>query len=251
MNYDYNKKYFVDDDGSCGGVLIVIILTISGLSILSGGLKSPDIADKIAGIVMGLVLASIGFIGLGAIFIRRDPPKKPSDNELDKICLAQIKDLKQKALRKLGIDEEEVKLISPVVIHGYSFTRITTPIMHKTGKDNINRSSNYEAMILLFSENQVHTYKYTFSIIADEHSEDAEEYFYQDIVTISTSSERETIKTGKAEKTIQYEAFKLTTAGGNSLVCALRDVGGTEKSIQGMRQLLRQKKTAYRVSDQA
>lgn len=236
MNYDYNKKYFAEDDAVFwGGVFLILI----GLSLLCVGFPSRYITVGI----LGLGLASFGIILVL-------PIKKPSDNELDKICLAQIKDLKQKALRKLGIDEEEVKLISPVMIHGYSFTRITTPIMHKTGKDNINRSSNYEAMILLFSENQVHTYKYTFSLIADEHSEDAEEYFYQDIVTISTSSERETIKTGKVEKTIQYEAFKLTTAGGNSLVCALRDVGGTEKSIQGMRQLLRQKKTAYRAFDQ-
>lgn len=231
MNYQRNKKYFAKPNTKWGIILLVIgILGLFGFGSDSG---------QICGVI-GLVLA-----GIGAFLLFGRTVGKPSDREIDQICKAEIKDLKQKALRKLGVDEEQVSLAAPIVFDGPAFYRISTPFKYKKGNDDLYRSSNYEGIILFFSESQVHTYKYAFSIIANEHSEHTDEYFYTDIVTISTASERCTIKTDKgSDFDINFEQFKLTTSGGTTLTSTMLDPGSSERSIHAMRQLLREKKSA-------
>lgn len=232
MDYNRNKKYFAKPlSKKWGGILLAlgIIMFIGGISSRNGG----------GGVVFGLVAA-----GVGCFLVFGSSVGRPSDSEIDQICQEEIKDLMQKALKKLGIDEEEVNMATPIILSGPAFYRLSTPFLYQKGKDEIYRSSNYEGMILFFGESQVHSYKYSFSIIANEHAEHTDEYFYRDIVTVSTASERFTVKTDKGKDfDINFEQFKLTTSGGTTLSCTLLDPGGTEKSIQGMRQLLRQKKS--------
>ncbi len=230
MDYQRNKKYFAKPNTKWGVILLVVgILGLFGFS---------SDAGQICGVI-GLVLA-----GIGAFLLFGSTVGKPTDSEINQICKTEIEDLKQKALRKLGIDEEEINLATPIVLDGPAFYDLTTPFLYKKGNDNGYRSSNYEGMILFFSESQVHSYKYAFSIIADEHTEHTDEYFYRDIVTISTSSEKFKVKTQKgSDFNINFEQFKITTSGGTSLSCSLLNPGALEKSIHGMRQLLRQKKT--------
>jgi hypothetical protein len=233
MDYKRNKKYFLPSQTGTG-----IFLLLVGIIGLVAGANIRDAQSYCIG--GGLLL-----IVIGALIIFSGTAGKPSDKEIDEVCRAQISDLRQRALRKLGVDEEEVKLTSPIILDGYSFKNINRQFLYKQGKDSIHRSSNYEAMILFFGENQVHSYKYVFSIIADERLENTDEYFYKDIVTVSTASQKFSIPITKGKpQDINYEQFVLTTSGATRLECNLFDLGGVEKSIQGMRQLLRQKKLA-------
>lgn len=223
MNYAKNKKYF-----KASSLKPAIVLIVLGLLFFMG--------SKLFGFVL---------IAAGAAILYFQIKGRPSDAEIDSICKNEIANAVQRGLTKIGVDEDQVKLIDPIIINGPYFKNIAKGRMVKKGKDNRYRSSNYEVAVLFFSETQVYSYNYRFSLIENEKNENTDEYFYKDIVSVSTSSEStvEKDKKGK-EEVFNSEYFKLTTSGGTFISCAVWDIGGTERSIQGMKQLLRDKKSA-------
>jgi len=205
------------------------------------------------GIVISLGILSseywfIGLLGLAAcvfvFVIYLNQQKRITDREIDEYCLEKIRNIKNEAIKKIGIDEDEVNLIEPILIHGPYFREIQTAFLYKRGKDNIDRSSNYKASVLYFSDDQIFLYSVAFSIIADERKVDTIEYFYKDIVSVTTSDETQKVKLpGSSEITVRFNEFKLTTSGGTSMTNSIISLDNeTEKAIHGMRQLIRQKK---------
>lgn len=213
MDYAANQKYFKETKWTGPIVLIVIGLIFFAVQ--------PVIA--------------IILIAAGAAWIYFSM-NKISDEEYDKGVASNIHDMKNRALNKLGLDESEVQEIEPITIGGYNYSGANNI---KQGKDGLWRTDRYEVAMLFFATNDVHCYKYAFSTTnAGEQTESTDVYFYQDIVSVSTKS-REATAQGKKRN---YEAFVLQTAGGNALDVAIRDVDNAQRSINAMRQLLRQKK---------
>lgn len=204
--------------------------------------KETSIKGPIVLIVIGLIcfmiqpILAIVLIAAGAAWIYFSM-NKISDEAYDKGVASNIHDMKKRALNKLGLDESEVQEIEPITIDGYRYSGASR---FKKGKDNLWRTNKYEVAMLFFAANEVHCYKYSFSTTEDQHTESTDVYFYQDIVTVSTASEEASIP-GQTEKA-NYEAFVLRTAGGNALDVAIRDYDNAQRSINAMRQLLRQKK---------
>ena len=227
MNYKRNKKYF--SQIKLKNSIIVIVAGLLLLYVLPSGSKD-----------LGYIVAAVG-----AVLICLNISGRPSDSEIDDICTKEIENAKQKGIKKLGLDEDEVKLIAPISIKGHYYRDISTHVKYKRGKDNQWRTSNYETVVFFFSEKQVYSYKYRFSLIANERNESTDEYFYKDIVSVATSSDTVTPKGDSGKDTsINFEEFKLTTSGGTSITCSVWDLGAVEKAIQGMKQLLREKKNA-------
>lgn len=223
MDYEKNKKYFKPINWKIPGIVIAVGLLLLG--------ASP---------VVGLIVVAVG-----GVLIYLQIGGRPSDSQIDQICKNEIADVKQKALSKLGIDEDEVKLIEPILINGPYYRNIVSQVLTRQGSDGRRRSSNFEAIVLFFSESQIHSYSYRFSLVANEKNETTDEYFYKDVVSVATSSNSLAVKdfAGK-DATVNFEEFKLTTSGGTSITCSMWDAGMVEKSIQGMRQLLKQRKMA-------
>lgn len=223
MDYAKNKKYFKSINLKYPIITIVFGVWLMSISVM-----------------VGLLVAAIG----GGIIVL-NTFGKPSDSEIDLICLNELENIIQQGLKKIGLDEEEVKLIAPITISGPYFKNISTQALYKLGGDKRWRSSNFEAIVLFFSEKQVYSYNYRFSLIENEKNESTDEYFYKDIVSVSTSSDTITVTNAAGKSsTLNYEQFKLTTSGGTSISCSVWDMGSVEKSIQGMKQLLREKKSA-------
>ncbi|WP_438445113.1 hypothetical protein [Gorillibacterium sp. sgz5001074] len=223
MNYKRNKRYFKTTRLKPG-----IILILFGLFTFVG--------FRVAGLL--IVVAGIAHI----YFQVRG---KPTDAEIDAICKNEINDAVKNGLSKIGIDEEQVQLIEPIIIDGPYFDNIAREYLWKQGKDGLFRSSNYEVAVLFFSESQVYCYTYRFSLVDNERNENTDEYFYKDVVAVSTSSDKITMKNTKGkDEFINLEHFMLTTVAGTSISCSVSDIGGIERSIQGMKQLLREKKGA-------
>ncbi|QTE70069.1 hypothetical protein JRC49_09655 [Clostridiales bacterium FE2011] len=241
MNYELTKHYFkvVDDHVDetlnykpsliMGGIGLILLLAVKSFG----------------GTILGL-----GLIALGVYYIihqksqiqeKKDKIQKeieaiPTDEQYDGEVLKSLNNLREKALSKLGIDEEEVSEIEPISFDGYVYRGATEL---KKGKDGLFRTNKYECVQLFFSQNEVHCYTYNFDTITDKHFESTDVYFYRDIVAVSTSSEVEKV----LEQNVEYETFKLTTAGGTALQVSLRDVNNAQRSINAMRSLLRQKKS--------
>lgn len=218
MDYKKNQKYF--KESSKKGPIICIVIGAILLAIGRGA------------IIIGLLLIAAG-IGIIVLQIKG----KVSDEEYDASVISQLDNMKQRALDKLGIDEDEVTEIAPISISGYNYNSFNNA---KKGKDSRWRTDRYKYAMLFFSANEVHCYTYNYRTTADEKTEATDVYFYKDIVSVSTASE--TVKIYGQD--YNYETFKLTTAGGTALTISVRDMDNVQRSVNAMRQLLRQKKQA-------
>ena len=222
MDYAKNSKYF--QGTSFKGSIILGIIGLVAFATGNGGT------------IIGLIfLAGAGVLAFLQVAGR------PSDADMDKAVMSQLNNLQPRALKKLGIDEDEVREIAPIMFDGYKYDHAQI----KRGKDGKYRSNKYQAVIFFFSANEVHCYTYDFSLTEDSQRESTDVYFYKDLVSVSTQTEGTSYSVGKGKSSqFDYEYFKLTTTGGTSISCNVRNVDDAQRSINGMRSLIKSKKTA-------
>lgn len=217
MDYKKNNKYFQPLN-----LKAAIIICLVGVGMFP------------VNAVLGLIA-----IALGVAIIVLQVKGKPTDAEIDAVVSEQLKDMKTRALRKLGVDEDEVSEIAPITFDGYVYNKALV----KQGKDGKYRSNKYQAVMFFFSNNEVHCFTYDFSITESSQRESTDVYFYKDIVSVSTQTEGTEYSVGKGKSSqFDYEYFKLTTTGGTSISCAVRNIDDAQRSINGMRSLIKNKK---------
>lgn len=159
--------------------------------------------------------------------------------------------LKNKALNKLGIDEDQVKEVEPICLVGPIYDKG----VRRRGADNVNRYSVYQVTYIFCSSDQVYVYQYTINLDSDEKKERAEEYFYKDITNFTTIDdteefEFEVTKGGCIPKTenqrikVDTNKFKIAVPGDDPFICAMIPNDETEGKIQALKAKLREKKNA-------
>ena len=126
--YSISSKYF--DEKKNAGKRTLLLYFFVGL-----GLFCSYIDQVMIGIVF--LVVAIWFVF----------EKKVTDTEYDAAVQLYLFDIKQIALEKLGIDEDEVKEVTPIVFGGYNFDKST---ISKLGKDKIWRTNKYEVVCLYF-----------------------------------------------------------------------------------------------------
>jgi len=177
--------------------------------------------------------------------------KSITDAEYDEMVRAVVNSTnwKQKALDKIGLDEDQLKEIDPINFEGYYFDEKKT--YAKYGSDKKWRSSAYQISWLFFSADQVYLYQYTFNMDEEGKKEHTEEYFYKDITNFSTTSdtvEKEVPEISGCNnnveyvmKSVDYTRFALVVPG-DKLYCSMDQSDEYESAIQGMKAKLREKK---------
>lgn len=167
--------------------------------------------------------------------------KNMSDDEYSQMVIRKRDslNLRQKALNKIGLDEDEVSEIPPAVFEGYVFKNA---FAKKRANGNW-VSSAYQVSWLFFSATEVYIYQYTINMDEDKKSESTEEYFYRDVTSFNTRTETENAKDIHGNK-IEVESNKFAIiVPGATLCVALDDTNGDfEAAIQSMKQKLREKK---------
>jgi hypothetical protein len=226
IDYEANAKYF-EPTKYKGGITLCVI----GLLLFLTG--KPGAA------LLGVLLA-----GAGAFLLYRQTAGRPTDAHIDRQVHAILGELRQRALNKLTLDDDEVKLIDPIIVGGHP-TR-GRGIRIKIGKDGKFRSSIVEGIAIFFAEQELHAYKYQISLIKkNETSDRTDVYFYRDVVSVSTSSHSTSVPVvGQANpQTLNTEVFTLTTSGGTAVECSMDASDSVaSQNIQGARQLVRNKK---------
>ena len=159
---------------------------------------------------------------------------------------------KAMALRKLGIDEEEVQEIEPVSFEGYVFNDKQDNLVARSGM-NTWVSSEYMITWLFFGDKELFIYQYAFNMISDSKRENTMQYFYQDVTNFTSASE--TYQKIVAESSgcmgkSQYmqvsanaDEFKIVVPG-DTLRCSMSPTNETDAAIRGMRNKLREKKNS-------
>ena len=166
-----------------------------------------------------------------------------TDEDFDDYFNDAIKNTRERALGKLGIDEEQVKEIEPISFQNIRYYNDLGDgrAFFKRGKDGKMRSSVYQANWLFFSNQQIFVCKTNLSLTDDSIKDRTFEYFYKDITNISTEEKNEFVQT---IGNVPYIEFKIIVPGA-SFGCELYDSDkneDNERSIKAMRALLREKK---------
>ncbi len=168
------------------------------------------------------------------------------DAKYDEFVTKTITELNllDRSIDKLGLDPDEAKnaLVKPFSIHGKKYDGY-----YRVGIDGQLRTDKYEITYLHFTENQVCIYVIKIQLTdSTKKSEDTQEFFYTDIVSVSTSTESTSLAQGKAIggkklETVETECFKLTVPG-EKMSFAFTASDSVVQSVNGMKTLIRQKK---------
>lgn len=159
-------------------------------------------------------------------------------------------DFKQKALDKIGLDESQVSEIEPVHFEAFYFSD-KKDNLNKRGVDGKWRSSEYMITWIFFGDSQLYVYQYTMNMCAGSKKEQTMDYFYKDITNFSAASEtyekdvlQKVSCSGQATYAhvpVDVNEFRLIVPG-DKIVCSMEQNEYTERSIQGMKAKLREKK---------
>lgn len=171
-------------------------------------------------------------------FLRRCKLKMPiTDDDFDGFIswFSNVYNSAENVLDQLGVDEDEVKEIAPVHFEGFKYQDAFV----KTNMKKQLVSSIYETSWLFFSPNQIFVYKATMNLFDNTIHVVADEFFYRDIVSFSTLTDREAANTGM---NIPMDSFSMLNSGGERFTCSMTNVPDAKTSIDGMKQLLREKK---------
>lgn len=224
MDFKKNRHYFEPINW-----LVTIIFTIISIALLYFY------------IWIGIIL----LLGIGSyIFLKYW--YRPTFEDIDAVFDEQISTAVQKGFEKLGLVLDEVNEMDPVIIHGPMLDAFWFKPAVRKGKDQKIRSSNYQVTVFFFSKQQMYLYHHSFSIIDDEKNEWTDEYLYQDLVSISTSSTVTTFYDSirKVDDIFNLEALQLTTRAGTTIACSIQDFQSIENTIRDMRSLFRSKRSS-------
>ena len=224
-----------------------------------------------------LIPAGIGVLmilfGLYKIFAWRR--KKHNDKQIDIWIEEDLQQMQKQALIKTGLDESE--LVSDfVMITGLRLANIgELKIGMRKGQDNIIRFNPIGVTMINFTEHQLVTYQCALDLeTGNPLSESTDEYFYKDVVSVSTQTESISldksmlslsntgivktalasfVQNGKLQLNTA-NIFVLTTAGGDSIKVVIDDptlvksMGGgiiptdrADTAIKAVRRMLRDK----------
>lgn len=157
---------------------------------------------------------------------------------------------KKMALKKLGIDEEEVQEIAPVTFEGYVFNDKIDNLVARAST-NTWVSSEYMITWLFFGEREVFIYQYSFSMTSDSKKENTMQYFYQDVTNFTASSETYQKLVAESsgcmggttymQASANADEFKIVVPG-DTLRCSMTPTDSTDAAIRGMRNKLREMK---------
>jgi hypothetical protein len=227
-------------------------------------------SQNAAGIFIGLAVIGLGIWGIYSW------SQRPSDHQMDTWTKEGLKKLHERALEKMGLDQSEL-ISEPVAVYGPRFWNIAgAEVGVKKGKDGVVRFIPLGVTIINFTQNQLVAYQCALDLTTGHPlHESTDEYFYRDVVSVSTQSKSVTwdrvvlntkaISKGPLAKLVvggklQFNAaemFVLTTSGGTSIEVVLRDpkliesAGGgsiptdmADKAVQTVRKMLREKKAS-------
>ena len=241
-----------------------ILLIIAGIAMLF----IPQTVFKILGVIMALGVAGLFIVmPITKEKIKISNEKKNADEwqknysirrntwdaEFDKYYAKRVDEInpRESGMRKIGIDEVDLKeghkenadyVATPFYIYGGKHDNY-----YRVGYDGKLRADHNEITWFFFSDKQIYIYTLSFKLTDKLHKiENTMEFFYSDIVSISTESVSVDLSKGKAidsygASNIESEEFKLVVPG-DKMNFAFTTTNEISRTIQAMKSLIRTKK---------
>jgi hypothetical protein len=219
---------------------------------------------SVLGIISITTYIYIGILLIGiAIWLYISTTKKPTDKQIDQFIAEDILSLKYSSLKKMGVDGSQLARESMDLKSWRLWETGGAQVKFKKGKDGVIRYTPIDVIWLHFGKDQLMVYRCALDILKGTPlSVSTDEYFYKDIVSLSTKTESQTrsVTLNGEEKKIQLnsaEIFELRTSGGTAISMFLNDPklvelldikegnmppSEVENVIQSVRKMLREKK---------
>lgn len=187
--------------------------------------------------------------------------RRASDEEYDQWLDEDVKNLETESLNELGIDKSELVGESVSIYAPRINRRSGAALMSKFSEDDyVLRYTPIDVTIIHFTEHQLISYRAVLDFTTGKPlSPSTDEYFYNDIISASTTTESytERLDDGTTIQCDDAKMFKLVTSGGTSISVRLDDyqlvnvLGGAgelptekaENAIKVIRRMLRDKKS--------
>ena len=220
-------------------LVLCVILMLTGLALGLYPVRAGRALDPIGFIlIVGLILIVGGVVGLTLciLWINRVRRARVTDAQMDALVAYVEAGVKARSLSALNLDPLEVASVNPLVTSGYNFSSATSM---KVGVDAQWRSNVAEAAIVYFAADVLHAYQETITLAQWQTlSVRTDSYFYTDIVSISTEMTFNKYR----NHSISNHEFRLTTSGGTSISCGFVSSPERQRSIQGAKSLVIERK---------
>lgn len=162
--------------------------------------------------------------------------------------------LRQRAIDKIGLDEDEISEIPPIVLSGYVYeSNSDVVLVHAENGRAV--SSRFNVSWIFFSKTQLYAYSYTFDTISDNTYEKTQDFFYQDITCFTTLQRvvenieikmKGCLKKGSTAVKNNYVVDSLNIqVPGASFSFSMRNNDTLEQSIQAAKAMLRERKFVH------
>src|SRR6266568_7039694 len=171
-------------------------------------------------IIIGLPLLAVKFLGVIPIGLGIwgiiSHYQKPSDAQMDAWIQEDMQNLRARALAKTGLDPSEL-VAESVIVHGPRFWNIGgAEVGIKKGKDGIVRFMPIGVTVINFTAHQLTAYQFALDLTTGNPlSERTDEYFYRDVVSVSTQSKSMTWDATALDEKVRSKGplARLVTAG--------------------------------------
>ena len=241
------RKYFAKPPGFAWVLLgLGVLVTLVGLAD-SGGIA-----------LLGILMA----VGGGAL-IYNSMGARPSDVQVDQWLEEDIKTLVPKALSKCGLTEGEL-VGDPLVIRGPIYWEVTgvnkADLVFRKGNDGMARFGVYDLTNVFLTDQRLTAYKCYFNFLKNVTlNESTTEYFYQDVVSVSTREISTSYTLPNNQKLVSAQAFAVQVPSGDAISVVVSATKleeltgarlpwtGAEKAVEVIRTMLRSKKGVTRL----
>ncbi len=238
------------------GVLVMIV------SLVLGGTSSRDGISQVAessssggpnvGLILGGAVAVCGIVSLvvSAVFKKKfkdsihvsvAPNALLSDAEYEALVLkkAEEMDIAHLGLQKLGLTEDQVREIQPIVLSGKVVKDFSLTVYNKD--THAYHSSTHYVTYLYFTDDQLFVYKVRFDMCCNMQDEWTSEFFYRDICDVSSHTYRNVLTLENYQ--FEYSTMSFTIITTNSSISFEMDAADHNvESIQAMKRKIREKK---------
>lgn len=266
------KRYFTPFPRSSLFLWVValglIAVGVSG----DAGLLPDDVSQEdsqLLAVVGGLLVVAIGVVRIASWM------RKPSGGQMDRWLDRDLTRLKNRAREKCGLTGMTLTS-ETVLLTGPRFGVAGADFAYRSTRREFTRFTPVGVTILNFTEHEIFAYQCALDrFTGNAMGENTDEYFYRDVVSVSTQTEnlvldkRDLTRTGRKLLKPQIrggrlqipsaEMFTLTTSGGTTIEVVIEVVldklnrlvmgpGGAvevniaDRAIAAMRQMLREKK---------
>lgn len=192
-------------------------------------------------ISLGIATIGIIYILVGVFKIKKSIKDKAdleakivSDEEYDRMEYTMLQDIKEKGMRSLNLDEDEIKEAEPLILHRYGNGGES-----RRGKDDKYRSTEHVSTVFYFTSDSLFIYKYSFSMKSKVTSEETLTLFYGDIVSVLVGAVD--TKAGE-EDSFGLRQLTISSTGGQTVSYQFVSSDEINVSINAMQSLFRSKK---------